>query len=62
MRKLRVALVAGMISVGSLAGAAPAQASCDTELGDMCKAMSVTCAAIERQSPKLADQLGCDRW
>jgi hypothetical protein len=45
MSKLRslaaVGLVAGALAV---APATPAQASCDTELGDMCKFMDFVCA------------------
>lgn len=44
MRKLRsilaVGILAGALSVGA---AAPAHASCDTELGDMCKFMDFVC-------------------
>lgn len=44
MRKLggvfAVALLAGSLSVGA---ATPAHASCDTELGDMCKFMDFVC-------------------
>lgn len=44
MRKVRgafaVALLAGSLSVGA---APPAHASCDTELGDMCKFMDWVC-------------------
>jgi hypothetical protein len=45
MRKLRrilaVGVLAGALSVGA---AAPAHASCDTDLGDMCKFMDFVCA------------------
>ncbi|MDQ4025700.1 MAG: hypothetical protein M3217_09470 [Actinomycetota bacterium] len=44
MRKMRrlvaIGLVAGSLS---LVPAAPAHASCDTELGDMCKFMDFVC-------------------
>lgn len=41
MRKVRYLLVVAMVGASSLFSAAPAQASCDTELGDMCKAVDV---------------------
>ncbi|HEV2755358.1 MAG TPA: hypothetical protein VG318_06230 [Actinomycetota bacterium] len=44
MKKLRgmlaVGLIAGALSVGT---AAPAHASCDTEIGDWCKFMDFVC-------------------
>ena len=60
--RFRAIVVATTVVGASLFVAAPASASCDTELGDMCKFMSVTCGVIERQSPKAAALLGCDRW
>jgi hypothetical protein len=43
MRKMRMVLVAGVTAAALVAPAAPAQASCDTELGDMCKFMDFVC-------------------
>jgi hypothetical protein len=36
-------VVAGVAAATLVAPAAPAQASCDTELGDMCKFMDFVC-------------------
>ena len=59
--KLRVLLVIGVVT-GSLWAAAPAQASCETELGDMCKAISVTCDNVYRINPKVWAQTNCRNW
>jgi hypothetical protein len=64
LRKLRI-LAAGLIAVGSLFVAAPsasAAESCDTELGDMCKAISVTCDNVYRTNPKVWALTFCRDW
>ena len=43
MRKVRMLLVTSIAAAALVAPAAPAQASCNTELGDMCKFMDFVC-------------------
>ncbi|MFN2587766.1 MAG: hypothetical protein ABR613_06600 [Actinomycetota bacterium] len=43
MRKLKSLVIAGVAAAALVAPAAPAQASCETELGDMCKFMDFVC-------------------
>jgi hypothetical protein len=43
MRKVRMLLVAGVAAAALVAPAAPAQASCQTDIGDVCKLVDVLC-------------------
>lgn len=63
MRKLsRVlgmcAIVAGSVFVTS----SPAQASCETELGDMCRAYATICRSAHTQAPVLDKVHDCPNW
>jgi hypothetical protein len=60
---MRVTAVAMMVAAGSLlAFAAPAQASCETELGDMCHAYGVICRSAVTQAPALDKFVDCPNW
>lgn len=48
MRKVRMLLVASMAAAVLVAPAAPAQASCDTEIGDWCKFMDFVCGTYPK--------------
>ncbi|HYP23812.1 MAG TPA: hypothetical protein VEV43_09575 [Actinomycetota bacterium] len=43
MTKVRMLLVGSLTAAALVAPAAPAHASCQTELGDMCKLVEVVC-------------------
>ena len=43
MRKVRMLLVGSMAVAALVAPAAPAHASCQTDIGDVCKAIDVLC-------------------
>ncbi len=62
MRKIRIIFVAAVIAAGTLAVASPAQASCDTELGDMCKFMRAFCNTTQ-PTYKVRDRvINCEGW
>ena len=42
--------------------AGPAQASCETELGDMCRAYATICRAAVNQAPVLDKVVDCPDW
>jgi hypothetical protein len=51
------------IVAGTLFGsAAPALASCETELGDMCRAYGVICRSAHDQVPVLDKVHECPTW
>jgi hypothetical protein len=59
--KLKLA-VAVACALGTLGLAAPAQASCDTEVGDMCKFMRAMCDSTE-PTHKIRDKvINCEGW
>lgn len=63
MRRVRAALVAFVAAAGALVvTAAPAQASCNTELGDMCHAYGVICRGAVDQAPTLGKFVDCPSW
>ena len=63
MRRMRVTVVAAMVAAGSLlAFAGPSQASCETELGDMCHAYGVICRGAVNQAPTLDKFIDCPNW
>jgi hypothetical protein len=51
-------MVAGTLFVS----AAPAHASCETELGDMCHAYGVMCRSAHAQAPVLDKVHDCPNW
>lgn len=55
-----VSLVVGCASL--IVFAAPAQASCETELGDMCHAYGVICRSAVNQAPTLDKLIDCPNW
>ena len=58
MTLLAMTIAAG----GLLAFAGPAQASCETELGDMCHAYGVICRSAVNQAPTLDKFIDCPNW
>jgi hypothetical protein len=63
MRKLSGAIASLMLIAGSLfITAGPAQASCETELGDMCRAYGVICRSAHNQAPVLDKVHDCPNW
>ncbi len=48
MKGFRSFVVAAVAAASLGLGAAPAQASCDTELGDMCKFMDFVCGTYPK--------------
>jgi hypothetical protein len=63
MRKLWGVLGSFFIAAGSLVViAGPAQASCETELGDMCRAYAVICRSAHTQAPVLDKVHDCPNW
>ena len=63
MRRARAALVSVVVAAGALVvTAAPAQASCNTELGDMCHAYGVICRSAVNQAPTLDKFIDCPNW
>lgn len=63
MQKKLALLVSAGFALGTIVVAAPpAQASCDTELGDMCKFMRVACN-ITDPAHKVRDLVvNCENW
>lgn len=49
MRKLRMLVVAGVAAGALVAPAAPAQASCQTDIADVCKLVDVLCTTTVGQ-------------
>lgn len=63
MRKLWGTLVSLALAATSLVVlAGPAQASCETELGDMCRAYGVICRSAMNQAPVLDKFIDCPNW
>jgi hypothetical protein len=63
MRKLAGLLGSFVMVVGILfVSAGPAQASCETELGDMCRAYGVICRSAHTQAPVLDKVHDCPNW
>jgi hypothetical protein len=63
MRKLWGTLASLVVGCSSLVVlAAPAQASCQTELGDMCHAYGVICRSAVDQAPALGKFVDCPNW
>ena len=63
LRRLWGTIVSLVIAAGSLViGAGPAQASCETELGDMCHAYGVICRSAVHQAPVLDKFIDCPNW
>jgi hypothetical protein len=48
MKRFRLIVVAAVAAASLGLGAAPARASCDTELGDMCKLMDFVCGTYPK--------------
>lgn len=46
MRKVKGLLVVGLVAGALSLPAAPAHASCNTDVGDVCKALDVVCANV----------------
>jgi hypothetical protein len=53
MRKMKGLLLAALVAGSLTLPAAPAHASCQTELGDMCKLLDVICAT----NPKITEKV-----
>lgn len=63
MRRLGAVVGSFAMVAGSLfVTAAPAQASCETELGDMCRAYAVICRSAHNQAPVLDKVHECPNW
>ena len=60
MRKLKTLFVAVVAATALAVPAAPAHASCDTELGDMCKFMDFVCATNPTVTQLVCAY--CRRW
>ena len=43
MRKVKMLVIGSLAAAALVAPAAPAQASCQTDIGDVCKAVDVLC-------------------
>lgn len=48
MRRLRILVVTAIAAAALAVPVAPARASCDTELGDMCKFMDFVCGTYPK--------------
>lgn len=48
MRRVRMLLVASVAAAALVVPAAPARASCDTEIGDWCKFMDFVCGTYPK--------------
>jgi hypothetical protein len=46
MRKVKTLLVVGLAAASLSIPAAPAHASCNTDIGDVCKAVDVVCTVV----------------
>jgi hypothetical protein len=63
MRRLSVTLASLVVAASGLfVTATPAQASCNTELGDMCHAYAVICRSAVNQAPTLDKLIDCPNW
>jgi hypothetical protein len=63
MRRLAGVLGSFAMIVGSVfVSAGPAHASCETELGDMCRAYGVICRSAHNQAPVLDKVHECPNW
>ncbi|HYI45230.1 MAG TPA: hypothetical protein VE174_07195 [Actinomycetota bacterium] len=62
--KIRKVILVATFALGSVVTVgSPAQAaSCDTELGDMCKAIGVVCDDLYRVNPKVWALTSCPNW
>jgi len=56
MRKIRLLLVTA-VAAATLSASPPASASCETELGDVCKVVDTACTAL---GPKVGPKVGCE--
>lgn len=62
MSRIRNVIIATCIAGSTLFVAAPAKASCDTELGDMCKFMRAFCNTTQ-PTYKVRDRvINCEGW
>lgn len=51
-----------LVVASAVAFAPPAQASCETELGDMCHAYGVICRGVVNQAPTLDKFIDCPNY